>query len=276
MAAAEKKAEKEGGEYKMDISVASKKGEQLILRIGGVSPAYKNTLRRTMTTEVPILAVEDVEFRKNSGALYDEQIAHRLGMLSIATDLKSYGLQKDCKCGGAGCAQCQVKMTLKAAGPKTVYAEEIKSQDPKATPVHGKMPITKLLEGQELELEATAVVGQGVEHVKWSPGLIHYKEYPHLSVKKQPANAKELASKYPEIVELKKDKLSIKEEGLINHDVHESLIAESEGTISVTYKDDYLLYIESWEQLSPKEIFVQALIEMDNTLDEIKKLAKKV
>lgn len=258
----------------MELKLLRKENNKLIMRVQGVSPAYMNTLRRTMMTEVPVLAIENVEFRKNSGALYDEMVALRLGLLSIKTDVKSYNLPEQCKCKGAGCAQCQVKLTLAAVGPKTVYAEEMKSQDPKAVPIHGKTPILMLLEGQEVELEATAIMGQGKEHAKWNAGLIYYKEFPHLTIKKQPANAKELAEKYPEITEYKSSKLAIKEDGFIDYDLHEALIAEADGNITIDYKDDYILTIESWEQLTPKEIMEQALVVMDQQLDEVKVLAK--
>ena len=260
----------------MDISVLQKKDNKLTLRVQGVSPSYINALRRVMMTEVPVLAVEDVEFRKNSGALYDEFVAHRLGMLSIKTDGKSYNLPSECKCKGAGCAQCQVKLTLQAVGPKTVYAEEIKSQDPGATPVHGKAPITKLLDGQEIELEATAVMGKGMDHAKWNAGLIHYKEYPHVTIKSQPENAKELASEYPEICEIKGGKLAIKEDALPFYDIHEEVISKANGSITVDYKDDYVLVIESWEQRSPKDILLAGLEVTDKQLDEMKALVKEV
>ncbi|MFP4524430.1 MAG: DNA-directed RNA polymerase subunit D [Candidatus Woesearchaeota archaeon] len=259
----------------MDVKLVQHDNGRAVLRVQGVSPAYMNTLRRTMMTEVPVLAVEDVEFRKNSSALYDEMIAHRLGMLSIKTDPQTYNLPKECKCEGAGCAQCQVKMTLEASGPKTVYADDLQSQDPKAKPVHGKTPIVKLLEGQEVELEATATMGQGKDHSKWNAGLVHYKEYPHLTVKKQPANAKALADKYPELVQVKGGKITIREEGLVNNDVHEALIAEADGAITLDYKDDYLLYIEPWEQLTAKEIVEGAFERLDQSLEEVKALIKE-
>lgn len=258
----------------MEVKLVKKEQEKIVLNIKGVSPAYMNTLRRVIMKEVPVLSIEDVEFRKNTAALYDEIIAHRLGMLSIKTDVKSYNLPSKCKCKGAGCAQCQVKLTLKVQGPSTVYASDLKSNDPKAVPAHDKTPIVRLLQGQELELEATAIMGQGKEHAKWNAALAYYKEVPHLSIKTQPANAKELAEKYSEITEYKSNKLSIKEDALAFYDLHESLIAESEGTISVDYKDDYYLFIESWEQLSPKDIMNEAMKLIDENLDEIKTLVK--
>lgn len=271
-----RKEENEGDVYKMDVTLVHKDEEQTLLRIQGVSPAYMNALRRIMMTEVPVLAIENVELRKNNSALYDEQLALRLGLLSISTDLGSYNLPSECKCKGAGCAQCQVKMTLSATGPKTVYAEEINSQDPKATPVFGKTVLVKLLDGQEVELEATAVMGQGKTHVKWNAGLIYYKEFPHLTITSQPDNADALVEKYPEILEKKSGKLSIKEDQLPFYDIHESVIAESNGSISVDYKDDYILYIESWKQLSAKEIMEKAISIYDEQLDQTNKLVKEV
>ncbi len=260
----------------MNLSMISKEKDKLTIRVKDVGAGYINTMRRLMMTEVPVLAIEDVEFRKNSSALYDEIVAHRLGMLSIKTDLKSYNLPKECKCKGAGCAQCQVKFTLKAVGPKTVYAEELKSKDPKIVPIFGKAPIVKLLEGQELEFEATAVLGQGIVHTKWNACLAYYKEYPHVQIKKQPENAKELAKKYPFALEIKSGKLVVKEKAIPLYDVYEAIAAESKGVVKIDYKDDYIMYIESWQQLPPKEIVSVALNRFDLQLEEIKKLLKEV
>lgn len=151
------------------------KKNRIIFSLTGVDIAYANTLRRLMGFEVPVMAIEDVEFRKNSSILYDEVLAHRLGLIPLTTDLKSYDMPNDCKCKGAGCASCQVKLLLKAAGPGTVYTSDLKSKDPAIKPVFNKIPIVKLLEGQELEFEATAILGQGKIHSKWCPGLIFYK-----------------------------------------------------------------------------------------------------
>ena len=78
------------------------------------TPSFANVIRRAIIEEVPVMAIEDVEFRKNNSILYDEIIAHRLGLLPLTTDLKSYNLSSECKCKGKGCARCQLKLTLKA------------------------------------------------------------------------------------------------------------------------------------------------------------------
>ena len=157
--------------------------------------AFANTLRRVISEEVPTMAIEDVEFGKNSSILYDEIIAHRLGLIPFKTDLKSYNLPENCKCKGKGCARCQLKITLKAGkGAGMVYASEIKTKDSAVKPVYGKMPIVKLLKGQELELGATAVLGKGKYHAKWIPGLVYYKYKPSIDIAevKNPGTCSEL------------------------------------------------------------------------------------
>jgi DNA-directed RNA polymerase subunit D len=172
-----KKAVRGAGEYKMEIKLIEyqEKPNRLIFSLSGVDTAYANTIRRVMGYEVPVMAIDDVEFRKNTSILYDEVLAHRLGLIPLSTDLKAYDLPEDCKCKGVGCASCTVKMTLKASGPCMVYAADIKTKDPEIKPLFGKMPIVKLLEGQEVEFEATAILGKGKDHSKWCPGLIFYK-----------------------------------------------------------------------------------------------------
>ena len=152
----------------MQIEILSKDKEQghisFILKDSSVF--FANTLRRMILEEVPTLAMEDIAFKDNSSALYDEIIAHRLGLIPITTDLKSYNLPADCTCKGKGCAKCTVQMSLQVKSAGIVYAEEITSKDPKCKPVFGKTPIVKLIKGQSLAFEATAMLGQGKDHVK--------------------------------------------------------------------------------------------------------------
>ncbi len=197
------------------------KKNRLIFSVKGVDTAYANTLRRIMGFEVPVMAIEDVEFRKNTSILYDEMIAHRLGLIPLSTDIKSYNMMNECKCKGAGCASCTVKLTLKVQGPCTVYASDIKTKDPEIKPLYGKMPIVKLLEGQELEFEATAVLGQGKEHSKWATGLVYYK------------------------------------------------MPDVDG-------DEYKFVVESWGQLTPKEIVVNAINIYNKELEQFADLVKKI
>src|SRR3990167_5012975 len=132
----------------MEVRVLENDKEQgkLSFILKDSSPVFVNTLRRLMIDEVPAMAIEDVEFTKNNSILYDEMIAHRLGLVPLKTDLKSYNLPSKCKCEGKGCNRCQLKLILRATkGSGTVYASELKSKDPAIKPAYPDMPIVKLL-----------------------------------------------------------------------------------------------------------------------------------
>lgn len=149
------------------MKITSKNGTGLKLNFNTDAPSYYlNAIRRYIISEVPTLAIEDVELRKNEGILYDEMVAHRLGLIPIITDLKTYMGKTDVGCN----------FTLSVKGPRTVVSGELIGNDPKATPVYSEIPIAKLLKDQELELVAKAVLGTGKDHAKWSPGLAFYKE----------------------------------------------------------------------------------------------------
>ncbi|MBN1502556.1 DNA-directed RNA polymerase subunit D [Candidatus Woesearchaeota archaeon] len=273
MMAAEKKEEEEEDEYKMvELKSLSKRDNIHSFALNDSSPAYSNALRRIMLNEVPVLAVEDVEFRRNSSSLYDEMIAHRLGLIPLTTDQKSYEFKNKCKCKGEGCAKCTLKFTLKEKGPKTVYASSLKSADPKVKPVHPKTIIVKLLKDQEIELEATAVLGKGEEHVKWSPCHVYYKSMPEIKIQENKIkDPKTVAESCPaKVFEVKNNKLQVK--NIFNCHMCNACVEVSDSSVQVLpSKKDYIFYIESWGQLSPREIVIAGTEILDQKLMELEK-----
>ena len=127
-----KKVEKEDVDLKMNIKIIQSKQSILSFLIEGVEDYYFNLIRRMIFDEVPTMAIEDVEFRKNDSALYDEMIALRLGLIPLKTDLKGYNLPEECTCKGVGCAKCTLDMTLKTTASGYITADKIKSKDPHA------------------------------------------------------------------------------------------------------------------------------------------------
>ncbi len=67
----------------MEIQILNNKDNKLSFVINDINPALANTLRRLIIIEVPVLAVDEVEFEKNNSGLYDEIIAHRLGLVPL-------------------------------------------------------------------------------------------------------------------------------------------------------------------------------------------------
>ena len=241
------------------------------------NPVFANTLRRLMIDEVPTMAIEDVEFSKNNSILYDEMIAHRLGLVPLKTDLKSYNLPDKCKCEGKGCNRCQLKMVLKTTkGSGTVYASEIKSKDPAVKPVYGDMSIVKLLKGQTIELEATAVLGRGKDHVKWSPCHVYYKYRPIIEITGEVKNPDAVIEiDHNNIFEIKDRKLVINKDKILDCDLSLDF-SEVDKAIKLTSSDtDFVFYVESFGQLSCKEIVNKAIDLFDEQLDELVEELKK-
>jgi len=167
----------------MQIEIASLDNTLARFTLAGASPGFANAFRRAMISEVPTLAIEDVRIYDNTSALFDEMLAHRLGLIPIKTDLDTYTTQERCACGGAGCPGCTSTYTLSVEGPKTVMSSDLIPQDPKATPVFDNIPIVKLTKGQKVVIEARAVLNTGREHAKWQPTLVcGYKNYPVVTI----------------------------------------------------------------------------------------------
>ncbi len=167
----------------MQIEFASLDDSLARFTLSGASPAFANAFRRAMIGEVPTLAIEDVRIYNNTSALFDEMLAHRLGLIPIKTDLSSYTTQEKCTCDGAGCPACTVTYTLSAEGPRTVSSNDLIPADPKAVPVYDNVPIVKLTKGQTLVLEAKAVLNTGRVHSKWQPTLVcGYKNHPVVTI----------------------------------------------------------------------------------------------
>ncbi len=151
--------------------------------ISGVSTSFANMLRRAMVSEVPTLAIEDVRIYDNTSVLFDEMLAHRLGLIPLRTDLDQYRPRSECTCEGEGCPACTAIYTLSVEGPATVYSSDLIPQDPDAAPAEAEIPIIELDTDQKIVLEAHAVVGTGKEHAKWQAvTACGYKNYPIITV----------------------------------------------------------------------------------------------
>jgi DNA-directed RNA polymerase subunit D len=137
------------------MEVVSKTPEKIVLKIEA-NEALANAIRRSVS-EVPTLAIDEVEIFKNDSALYDEVLAHRLGLVPLKTE-KSMS------------AKTEIKLKLSKSGPGTVYSEDLSGA---ADIVYPKIPITLLGEDAKLELVAVAKLGTGLEHAKYVPGLCY-------------------------------------------------------------------------------------------------------
>jgi DNA-directed RNA polymerase subunit D len=171
----------------VEIEALEKDVNNLRLLVRAVDVPFINALRRTIISEVPSMAIDDVVIIENSSILQDEIIAHRLGLIPLKTDLESYNLPEECPCKSEfGCNLCRVTLTLDVEakeGTKTVYSGDLRSENPSVAPVSDKIPIIKLAKEQKLRLEAYARLGKGKNHAKWQPvSMCTYKYYPKIEV----------------------------------------------------------------------------------------------
>ncbi|MDG6938288.1 MAG: DNA-directed RNA polymerase subunit alpha, partial [Nitrososphaerota archaeon] len=101
----------------VEVKALEDSGSTVSVQLEGVDRSYANAIRRFCISEVPSMAIDDVVILENSSVLYDEILAHRLGMIPIKTDLEKYNLPEACDCGNPlGCHKCRVLFVLDAKG----------------------------------------------------------------------------------------------------------------------------------------------------------------
>jgi len=195
-----------------------------------------NAIRRS-ALEIPIMAIDEVEIIKNDSALYDEILAHRIGLIPIKTEK----------------ADKETKFKLKVEGPKMVYSGDLKP----SIDTEDKIPLVILNKDQEIEMVCDARLGKGVEHIKYSPGLIYYKH--------------NIDQDVLDFVYADNDKISHNEEELKNKGLSEEQISKIKKFSEV---NELQFNIESWGQIEVKDIFLKSIDALDDNLKELNKAVK--
>lgn len=244
----------------MHMEIVEKTKEKIVF-VEEMQESLANALRRVVS-EVPVLAVDDVEFYKNDSVLNDQMLAHRIGLVPLKNE--KLVMREDCTCNGEGCAKCTIQLKMSIQGPKTVYAKDFKG---KAEPVFEDMPIAILDKDQELEFVAHARFGRGIEHAKYSPGLVYYRHAYTLEGKHE---------KFKEILERYKSQITfIEKNGNTSladlPEICVSGLQEIEG-VKVYPSDRMIFVIESFGQLEAKDILLQSI---DILRENLKRLDKE-
>ncbi|MFT4310395.1 MAG: DNA-directed RNA polymerase subunit D [Candidatus Woesearchaeota archaeon] len=247
----------------MKITPVSKQKDVITFSVSDVGVAYMNALRRSVIDYVPTLAIEDVHFSKNSSVLYDEVLAHRLGLLPILTEVGTYSWRVE----GESSLGSELHFTLDVKGPQTVYADQLQSKDPKAVCAHAKTPVVLLLKDQEVKCEAIAVLGIGKDHAKWSPGTMYYSYDAHITVNNKAKDLQTYIERFPSKVV---DNGKISKELIVKHglvDACEDIYPEA---VSVTYDSKVLhVTVESWGQLEAPVMVQQGCAYIQKALQDL-------
>ncbi|MFH7880963.1 MAG: DNA-directed RNA polymerase subunit D [Candidatus Aenigmatarchaeota archaeon] len=157
------------------IEILEKNKDSIKFSIENLKPGFANALRRIMLFEIPTMAIEWVDIKKNDSSLYDEILAHRLGLIPLTYDKKFYKIPEEAKnIDDVKEPSLYCKLILKKKGPCIVYSGDLESEDENVKPVFNNIPIVQLLEGQEIDIIAYARLGYGREHVKWQASVVGY------------------------------------------------------------------------------------------------------
>ena len=146
------------------IQVINTDSKKISIKLKGVSLEYANALRRICLNGVPVFAIDTVDIIENTSIIADEDLAHRLGMIPLKTELSRFD-EPDSR----------VMFTLDSGDTKsarTITSADLLTMDEVVKPISDKIPIAYLAPGQRIKFEAYAKLGRGTEHAKWNSANI--------------------------------------------------------------------------------------------------------
>lgn len=258
----------------MEIEVKSQTDDEIVFIIRDAEVPFVNAIRRAAMVDVPKVAIENVNMIRNDSAMFNEVLAHRLGLTPLVSDMdaiKGMPLPED-----EDYETSQgVMFSLIEEGPKTVYSKDLISTDSKIKPVYDTIPLVKLKEEESLNIEAEAKVGYGKEHAKWMPTTVcTYKQYPNITFNEDVDIDYECAGACPRGV-LKPDRRSkvIKILDIENCSMCKSCVRASQQNglnyINVGYHDnDFIFRIETDGSMPPKEVLLQACDKLEEKAEK--------
>ena len=158
------------------LEIVSQDKQRISVKLKDIPLEYANALRRICLNGIPVFAIDTVDIIENSSVLADEALAHRLALIPIKTDLTRFAEPSKCECKSeTGCSNCRVMLVLDSGDTnttKTIFSNELSSEDKDVAPISDKIPIIELAPGQRVKVEAYAKLGRGSEHAKWNSSNI--------------------------------------------------------------------------------------------------------
>ena len=283
--------------------------EKINILLKETDRAFVNSIRRTLISDTPKMAIDTVKFVKKTevedgevwetdGPLPDEVIAQRLAMIPIPTNHGSFHFQDECPdCSEMveeerGCVQCTMLYYCQVKGSKEgvwVTAGDLNFLgDPEGfiPEKYRPIPITKLFQGQMIEFSATAVMGRGRDHVKWSPvsgvafnprqiGVIKTKSRAKilwdlgLGIKASDFDKNGKLEDFYKVEQLKKDLNHVGSGTEESREFNDAVILED-------VPDEFVLSFETDGSMSPKVAFEMAVSELSGRFSGIEDDLKAV
>ena len=283
--------------------------EKINILLKETDRAFVKSIRRTLISDTPKMAIDTVKFVKKTevedgevwetdGPLPDEVIAQRLAMIPIPTNHGSFHFQDECPdCSEMveeerGCVQCTMLYYCQVKGSKEgvwVTAGDLNFLgDPEGfiPEKYRPIPITKLFQGQMIEFSATAVMGRGRDHVKWSPvsgvafnprqiGVIKTKSRAKilwdlgLGIKASDFDKNGKLEDFDKVEQLKKDLNHVGSGTEESREFNDAVILED-------VPDEFVLSFETDGSMSPKVAFEMAVSELSGRFSGIEDDLKAV
>ncbi len=234
------------------------KKENKIIFSAEIDESLANAIRRYVN-QIPIFAIDEVEISKNDSPLYDETIAHRIGLIPLKQNKAD--------------EKKVLKLKLATSKEGIVYSGELTGN---LKVSYDKIPITILNRGQELEVVAIAKAGKGSEHSKFSPGLMFYRNLFEIKIDKE--CPKEVTESCPQnLLKLKDGKVVA--EDVFKCDMCGSCVdffkKRKKEQIEITPAKEVIISIESFGQIDEKEIFKESVKALKKDLAEVSKKIEK-
>ncbi len=270
------------------VHIANLDDRNIKLIIEGFPLAFVNSIRRVILSDVPTLAIDFAYFYDNTSSVYDEIIAHRLGLVVLKSDeaLKKYKSPEECVNAEETDSSCYVEIIIRkevseeSEKGEYVKASDMEMSDPNISPAYPETPIVYLAPGQRVHIVAYARLGRGREHGKWSPASISaLKHTPILTVldgNKINDDCLKCLEAYPNIIDFVKEN----KKGSIE-------LLELEKTSGIKYcvetvckdalkleysKDKLILEVEGTGALRPENIIYEALKALETRVKVLKKV----
>ena len=134
----------------MEIEVRSQSDDEMVFIVRDAEVPFINAIRRVAMVNVPKIAIEDVNIIRNDSAMFNEVLAHRLGLTPLVSDLdalEGLSLPEDDDWGEYTNG---IMFHLNEVGPKVVYSKDLISSDSKIKPVYDTIPLVKLKQYPEI------------------------------------------------------------------------------------------------------------------------------
>lgn len=138
--------------------------------------SFSNSLRRVLLSEIPTLAIDLVEIKKNCTVLPDEMIAHRLGLIPFNSNTNLL-YKEECDCINS-CQKCAITGTISISNSSNeilpVTSRDIRFIDESGMndfllSLKNPVVIVKLSDGHSLEVDLIVRKGTAKVHSKYCP-----------------------------------------------------------------------------------------------------------